>query len=95
MNINWYPGHMKKTRESLIEMSKLVDIVIELIDARAPMSSTNPIIKEIGRFIRFAVRKSEGRIHGWAICYFTWIKEVMRIKYMFNLFEKAINFFSH
>lgn len=47
MNINWYPGHMKKTRESLIEMSKLVDIVIELIDARAPMSSTNPIIKEI------------------------------------------------
>ena len=47
MNINWYPGHMKKTRESLLEMSKLVDIIIELIDARAPMSSTNPIIKDI------------------------------------------------
>lgn len=46
-NINWYPGHMKKTRELIQENLKLVDIVIEVIDARIPISSRNPIIDEI------------------------------------------------
>ncbi|MGP1569593.1 MAG: ribosome biogenesis GTPase YlqF [Eubacteriales bacterium] len=46
-NINWYPGHMKKTRELIQTNLKLVDVVIELIDARIPISSRNPIIDEI------------------------------------------------
>ncbi len=46
-NINWYPGHMKKTRELIAENLKSVDIVIEVIDARIPLSSRNPIIDEL------------------------------------------------
>lgn len=46
-NINWYPGHMKKTREMIQENLKLVDVVVELIDARIPISSRNPIISEL------------------------------------------------
>ncbi|MDU7163764.1 MAG: ribosome biogenesis GTPase YlqF [Anaerococcus vaginalis] len=47
MNINWYPGHMKKTKEEIINSLKLVDIVLEVIDARIPKSSRNPLISEI------------------------------------------------
>ena len=46
-NINWYPGHMKKTREMIQENLKAVDLVIELIDSRIPISSRNPIIHEL------------------------------------------------
>lgn len=49
MNINWYPGHMKKTRESIEKNLANVDLVIELLDARVPISSRNPIIDEILR----------------------------------------------
>ena len=45
--INWYPGHMKKTRELIQANLKLVDIVIEVVDARIPSSSRNPIIDEL------------------------------------------------
>ena len=45
--INWYPGHMKKTRELMRESLKIVDASIELLDARIPVSSRNPIIDEI------------------------------------------------
>lgn len=47
MNINWYPGHMKKTRESIEKNLKLVDVVFELIDSRIPISSQNPVIDSI------------------------------------------------
>ena len=47
MNINWYPGHMKKTKEEIENSLKLVDIVLEVIDARIPKSSRNPLITEI------------------------------------------------
>lgn len=47
MNINWYPGHMKKTRESIQKNLKMVDVVFELIDARIPFSSQNPVIESI------------------------------------------------
>lgn len=47
MNINWYPGHMKKTRESIEKNLPLVDIVFEIIDARIPISSRNPVIDDI------------------------------------------------
>ncbi|MGV8146331.1 MAG: ribosome biogenesis GTPase YlqF [Alkaliphilus sp.] len=44
MNIHWYPGHMKKTKELVKEQLKLVDVIFELLDARIPMSSKNPDI---------------------------------------------------
>ncbi len=46
-NIQWYPGHMTKTRRRMAECIKLVDGVVEIIDARIPMSSRNPEIDEI------------------------------------------------
>ena len=46
-NINWYPGHMKKTRELIRDNLKMVDAVVEVTDARIPMSSRNPLIDEI------------------------------------------------
>lgn len=46
-NINWYPGHMKKTRELIEENLKMVDLVIEVVDARIPSSSRNPIIDQL------------------------------------------------
>ena len=45
--INWYPGHMAKTKKQIIQDLKLIDIVIELLDARIPISSQNPNIAEI------------------------------------------------
>ena len=48
-NINWFPGHMAKTRRQIEEDLKLVDIVIELLDARIPISSQNPELKNILR----------------------------------------------
>ena len=47
MNIHWFPGHMAKARREISEKIKVVDIVIELVDARAPYSSKNPMINEI------------------------------------------------
>lgn len=49
MNINWYPGHMKVTKDMLRENLKLVNIVIEVIDARIPFSSRNPDFDELFR----------------------------------------------
>jgi ribosome biogenesis GTPase A len=46
-HVNWYPGHMKKTRELIQDNLKVVDAVIEVIDARIPVSSRNPIIDDI------------------------------------------------
>lgn len=46
-NINWYPGHMAKTNKQIVQDLKLIDIVIELLDARIPISSQNPNIAEI------------------------------------------------
>lgn len=44
MNIQWYPGHMVKTKRQIEESLKLIDVVIELLDARIPISSKNPDI---------------------------------------------------
>ena len=46
VGINWYPGHMAKTKRQIIEDLKLVDIVVEVLDARIPISSQNPDIQE-------------------------------------------------
>ena len=45
-NINWYPGHMAKTKRQIIADLKLIDIVVEIIDARIPVSSMNPDIEQ-------------------------------------------------
>ncbi len=48
-NINWYPGHMMKAKRMMQENIKLIDLVIELVDARIPFSSRNPDLDELGR----------------------------------------------
>ena len=45
--INWYPGHMAKTRKQIQEDLKLIDVVVELLDSRIPVSSRNPDINTI------------------------------------------------
>ncbi|MDO4710435.1 MAG: ribosome biogenesis GTPase YlqF [Peptostreptococcaceae bacterium] len=47
MNINWYPGHMKKTKELLKSNMGLIDIVVEVVDSRIPASSKNPDIDDL------------------------------------------------
>ena len=47
MTIQWFPGHMAKARRQVSESLKLVDIVFELVDARLPLSSRNPMIDEV------------------------------------------------
>lgn len=44
-SINWYPGHMAKTKRQIIEDLKLIDVVVEILDARIPVSSQNPDVK--------------------------------------------------
>ncbi len=47
IQINWFPGHMAKAHRMIKEHLKLVDVVIELLDARIPLSSANPVIHEV------------------------------------------------
>lgn len=49
MQFQWYPGHMTKAKRQMQEDIKLVDLVIELVDARIPLSSRNPDIDELGK----------------------------------------------
>lgn len=49
MNFQWYPGHMTKAKRMMQENIKLIDLVIELVDARVPLSSRNPDIDELGK----------------------------------------------
>lgn len=48
MNIQWYPGHMTKAKRAMKEDIKLIDLIIELVDARTPLSSRNPDIDDLG-----------------------------------------------
>lgn len=49
MNLQWYPGHMTKAKRQMQEDLKLIDLIIELVDARIPLSSRNPDIDELGK----------------------------------------------
>lgn len=49
VNVQWYPGHMTKAKRQMQEDVKLIDLIIELVDARVPLSSRNPDIDEIGK----------------------------------------------
>lgn len=60
-HLNWYPGHMKKTREMIRDHISRVDAVIEVVDARIPASSRNPVVGELiqGRTRILALNKSD------------------------------------
>ena len=49
MNYQWYPGHMTKAKRMMQEDIKLIDLIIELVDARIPLASRNPDIDELGK----------------------------------------------
>ena len=49
MNVQWYPGHMTKAKRQMQEDLKLIDLIIELVDARVPLSSRNPDIDKLGQ----------------------------------------------
>ncbi len=49
MNYQWYPGHMTKAKRMMQENIKLIDLIIEVVDARIPLSSRNPDIDELGK----------------------------------------------
>ena len=49
MNYQWYPGHMTKARRMMEENIKLIDLVIQLVDARVPLASRNPDIDTLGK----------------------------------------------
>ena len=49
MHFQWYPGHMTKAKRMMQENIKLIDLIIELVDARVPLSSRNPDIDELGK----------------------------------------------
>ena len=49
MNVQWYPGHMTKAKRQMQEDIRLIDLIIELVDARVPLSSRNPDIDEMGK----------------------------------------------
>ena len=50
MNIQWYPGHMTKAKRMMQENIKIIDVVIELVDARVPISSQNPEVKKLAGY---------------------------------------------
>ncbi len=47
VRLNWYPGHMAKTKRQIEEDLKLIDVVIEILDARIPEASRNPDIRKL------------------------------------------------
>lgn len=49
MNVQWYPGHMTNAKRMMQEDIKLIDLIVELVDARIPLSSRNPDIDELGK----------------------------------------------
>lgn len=61
MDVQWYPGHMTKTRRQLSERAKMVQIVIDVLDARAPQASSNPDLTDLfsGKTILYVLNKSD------------------------------------
>ena len=49
MPVQWFPGHMNATKKAIIERVKAIDVVIEMLDARLPGSSGNPLLAELTR----------------------------------------------
>ena len=64
MNIQWYPGHMTKAKRAMQEDIKLIDLIIEVVDARIPYSSRNPDIDELGKNKARLILLKPGMISG-------------------------------
>ena len=58
-SINWYPGHMAKTKKQIAEIISMVDVVIELLDARIPLASRNPDIQRLTKNKKINTRKNK------------------------------------
>jgi len=94
LHINWYPGHMKKTKELVRDNLKLVDVVVELLDSRIPFSSKNPDIDKLaGDKPRVVIlNKSDlsdrAKLDRWIIVYFfvSISREVSNIIYRYFYF---------
>ncbi|MCL2384149.1 MAG: ribosome biogenesis GTPase YlqF [Oscillospiraceae bacterium] len=75
MSINWYPGHMLKTKNQIIQDLKLIDVVVEILDARIPLSSQNPDLAKIieGKKHIIILNKSdlaeENENNKWVACF--------------------------
>lgn len=91
MNINWFPGHMKKTADSLKESAKLVDVVVELLDARIPYSSENPMIEEIFPQKRMitVLNKSDLSDSGVNMKWIRHFKELEREAFLLNSLDRT------
>lgn len=76
MNIQWYPGHMTKAKRAMQEDIKLIDLIIEVVDARIPFSSRNPDIDELGRNKArlILLNKSDLASETWNDAWAAWFK---------------------
>ena len=64
INLNWYPGHMAKTKREIEEDLKLIDVVVEIIDSRIPISSRNPDIEKLTESKDKIIVLNEGKCVG-------------------------------
>lgn len=77
MNIQWYPGHMTKAKRAMKEDIRLIDLIIELVDARAPLASRNPDIDELGKGKArlILLNKSDLAEERWNAAWSGWFQE--------------------
>lgn len=77
MNIQWYPGHMTKARRSMQEDIRLIDLIVELVDARAPLASRNPDIDQLGKGKArlILLNKSDLAQEQWNIAWTEWFQK--------------------
>ena len=77
MNIQWYPGHMTKAKRAMKEDIRLIDLIIELVDARAPLASRNPDIDELGKVKArlILLNKSDLAEERWNAAWSGWFQE--------------------
>lgn len=77
MNIQWYPGHMTKAKRAMKEDIKLIDLIIEVVDARVPFSSRNPDIDELGQNKARLILLNKSDLAGeyWNDVWAQWFKE--------------------
>ena len=97
MNIQWYPGHMTKAKRAMQEDIKLIDLIIELVDSRAPLSSRNPDIDVLGKgkarliLLNKADLASEGANTAWSNYFKAKGFQVMKIDARSKATLKQIN----
>ncbi len=77
LNIQWYPGHMTKAKRAMKEDIRLIDLIIELVDARAPLASRNPDIDDLGKGKArlILLNKSDLAEERWNAAWSGWFQE--------------------